>query len=145
MKGEPARQRFGPLAQEIGRGASEDQVASSCGRAVHQNPQHGEEVRPALHLVDDDEPVERAERKLRLLEASEIIGIFQVEARDRAGPAFREHPGESRLPDLARSEDCDQRVRPEKSRDPSEVAFTWNHEAIILEFRALVARFSRKT
>ena len=48
-------------------------------RAIRQDSQQGEQVRPALNLVDDHEPREWAERLPRRLQAGQIQGVFEIE------------------------------------------------------------------
>lgn len=55
--------------------------------AIRQDPQHREEFRPALDLVDDDRTVQRPERRRGIREAREVSRILQVEGR--GGPCRR--------------------------------------------------------
>ena len=50
-----ARQRFGGLTQQVGRGAAEDQETGRQRRAVAEHAQRRKEIRPALNLINDDQ------------------------------------------------------------------------------------------
>ncbi len=45
---------------------------------VYEISQQGKEIRDALYFVDDDQPSEILERKLRLLKPGHISGVFQI-------------------------------------------------------------------
>jgi hypothetical protein len=80
---DPARERFGALAQEIGRSAAQDEELRLRVRPVGQDPKQGEELRAALNLVEDHEPLKRTEGQLRIGEQSQVRGALEVEAGDR--------------------------------------------------------------
>jgi hypothetical protein len=98
---DPARERFGALAQEIGRSVAQDEELRLRVRPVSQDPKQGEDLRSALDLVEDHESLKRTEGQLRIGEQSQVRGALQVEAGDRpiSGPA--KGTGKRRLADLA--------------------------------------------
>jgi hypothetical protein len=52
-------------------------------RDGYQHPEKREDIRPALHLVDDDQPLQWPERQLGLGGACQVVGVFQVESMTR--------------------------------------------------------------
>ena len=81
----PPGQTLGRLAQQIARCAAHYQEPGGGGRPVRQDPERGEQVGAALHLVDDDESLERPQRRHRLVKAGQTRRVFEVEVVDGVG------------------------------------------------------------
>ena len=60
-EGYPPREAFAAFLGELRRGAAEDEKTRGRRRAVGKHTEQGEEVGPALDLVEDDQPLERAQ------------------------------------------------------------------------------------
>ncbi len=71
------------------------------GPPVGKHPQHREEVRPALDLVDDHQALERAQGGHRLVETREARRVLEIEVVDRVGG--EELPGQRGLAALPRA------------------------------------------
>ena len=110
-KPHPARQRLRHALDQVERGAAQDEKAGRRARAIRQDAQQREQVGPALDLVDDDEPGERAERLPRCVQAGQVQGIFEIEVGVWPG---RQIPGQGRLAALAWAE---QRGDTKRARD----------------------------
>jgi hypothetical protein len=113
-------------------------------RPVDQDPQQGEELRPALDLVEDDETLKRTEGQLRIGEQSQVRGALQVEAGHGLAPSLSQSASDRRLADLAGAQDRDDGEGPEKPGQPLEVPVTGDHPGSYLENPPSVGEFSRQ-
>ena len=93
---------LGDAADEVRRGAAEDQEARVGIWTVDQNPEDVEQVGRALDLVQDDEAGKRTQHHLGIGEAAQVYLGFEIEAGRLA--CFGEGAGQRRLAALARSQ-----------------------------------------
>ncbi len=132
--GDPAGQSLGASADEIGRGAAQHEKAGRATRAVGQHPEHGEEIRSALELVDDHETSQRPQRERRVSQAGQVGWILEVETGHRPLPSLCQRTGQRGLADLARAhhphhgELAEERGKPPEMVDPLDHAenVPWN-------------------
>ena len=82
---EPARQRFGRLAQQSGTGAAQHEEPRAQRAAVGQHAEHGRRFWPALNLVDHHQAAQRLEGGHGLGEPGDVAGMLQVEVVHRVG------------------------------------------------------------
>jgi hypothetical protein len=97
VKSNPARQGLGGLAEKFGRSAAEDEETGCYWTAVGKNPQEGEEVRPALYLVDDHKTPEIGKGKPGIGKPCKVGRILQVEALPGGTSFFQDIHGKSCL------------------------------------------------
>jgi len=103
---------FGTLADEIARGAAQNQEAGWAIGPVNESAKNREQFRSELDLVDDDESSKVRECELRINESTEVGRIFEIEvvARRRVvRPFLDKGPCQSRLSTLAGAQECDDR------------------------------------
>ncbi len=84
----------------LGSALPQRQETSSIGRPVDKYAKYPEQSLAVLHLVDDDQPVERIEREPGIGEAGEVGRVLQVEEGDAALFLSGQVAGQSRLADL---------------------------------------------
>ena len=98
--GDASGQRLGALAQQVRRGAAEDEKPCGPPWAVRQDPQARKEIGTPLNLVDDYETSKRRQGEERVREAGHVGGRLDVEDVGRSFPAARHLAGQGRLADL---------------------------------------------
>ena len=76
--GDPPGQGFRTLANQIPRGASQDDELATFS-LIHQIAQERKKIGQPLDLVDDDESRQVFQCELRLFQTGKILGIFQIE------------------------------------------------------------------
>jgi hypothetical protein len=74
-----ASQTLGALAEQLARGAAEHEEARGCAGPVSEDPERAEQLGGMLDLVDDDESSQVPQGEERLLEASEVLRLLEVE------------------------------------------------------------------
>ena len=102
-----ARERLGRLPKKHRAGAAQYKKPDPVGGPVDENAQQPEESLAVLHLVDDDEAVERFERELGVRETCLVGRILQVEKRDPTRLASCQAAGQSRLAHLPSAHEPD--------------------------------------
>ena len=117
MENHAACEGLRSLAEELRRGASQDQEPGGVPGPIGQNAQDLKKAGEPLDLVDDDEPLGLFEREHGIVESRHVLWILQVEV-DR----WRIHPshhmaGQGRLPDLPGAHDADNGIPPEQTPD----------------------------
>ena len=125
--GDAPGQRFGALSQQLGRGAAKHQEVSPAGPAIGEHPQHREQLRTVMNLVDDDEAAELFERQHRVAEEREVAGQLEIEADGRTPRRARHLPGQRRLSHLPRAEESDDRELGEQRSDAQNVCGSLEH------------------
>ena len=76
--GDPPGQGFRTLANQIPRGASQDDEPATFS-LIHQIAHERKKIGQPLDLVDDDESRQILQCELRLFQPGKILGIFQIE------------------------------------------------------------------
>jgi len=71
-EGHAAGEAVAALLEELRRGAAEDKKTRGRRRAVGKHTEQGEEVGPALDLVEDDQPLQRAQGQFWIAETGQI-------------------------------------------------------------------------
>lgn len=79
----PTGEGLGRLSQQFRRGAAENQKAGWQRLAIGEHPQQRKQVGPALDLVNDHYSPERTQYRVRLVEAGQARGIFEIEVVKR--------------------------------------------------------------
>jgi hypothetical protein len=121
MEGNSAGQAFGGLVQKGGRGAAHHEEPGGQRPPIGQHPQRREDIRPALHLVENDQTLERAQRELGVGQERDVRGTLEVEAHAPSPEAARDLPSEGRLSDLAGAQQSHHGETPKASLDGLEV------------------------
>lgn len=147
VEGDAAGQRLGRLLQQGGTGAAEDEEAGRRARPVGEDAQQGEDLRPPLDLVEDDESAQRPQVPSGLPEASDVGRILQIE-EGRAAIAACDRARQGRLSDLTQAEDRDDREssqQPAHRTDVFVASYVAAHGGPFrhLEYSAVTAEFSR--
>ena len=137
--GDAAGEGLRGLAQQVGRGAAEDEEAGGVPGPVGEHAEQGEEIRPPLDLVDDDETPQGLEREAGVGEPGDVGGILEVEEGGRSPTALHDVAGQSGLADLARAQDPHDRVAQQQASNPLDVAAPG--EVHTSHFRLLVSTF----
>ena len=99
---QPAGQRFGGLAEQVWRGAAQNQETRRQGPAICQDAQQGEQLGAALDFVNDDQSLEWAQRGFRFGQPGQTGRGFEVEIVK--GIRLDEFAGEGGFATLARAE-----------------------------------------
>lgn len=73
------------MPQQLGRGAAEDQVPRRRRPPIGQHPQHREDLRAQLDLVEDDEPAQRFQCEQRVVQPVKVARALEIEPRHLAG------------------------------------------------------------
>jgi hypothetical protein len=97
VESNPAGQGLRGLAEKFGRSAAEDEETGLSWTAVGKNPQEGEEVRPALYLIDDYKTPEIGKGKPRISKPCKIGRILEVEALPECAALFQDIHGKGCL------------------------------------------------
>ena len=127
MEGDPPREALGALPEQSGRRAAEDEEARGRPRAIGEDPEDGEQVGPALHLVQHDQPAQRREAEHRALEAREIARVLEVEVGRAAARLPGELARERALARLPGADEPDHAELPEQRRHVREVPGARDH------------------
>ena len=77
--------------------------------AVGEYAENREQAGTGLNLVDDDKAAERLQCQHGLAQPRQVPGVLQIEARDLC-PIGCEFQREGSLADLARTQECDDRI-----------------------------------
>jgi hypothetical protein len=102
---DPPRQRLRALAKQFRRGAAEQQKARGLSRAVRQHSQDGEQLRPALYFINNDQAMKALESQRGVRQAGQIVGVFEIEEGGRTPAAGCNLAGQRGLAHLARAHD----------------------------------------
>ena len=103
---DPARERFRRLSEQVRGSAPQDQESRAPRAAVRKHAKDGKQVRPALHLVDDDKTPQFAQHQLRILgQAVQIGRPLQIQSMTRPRVLLSNLEGQRRLANLARAEE----------------------------------------
>jgi len=114
---------------EIRRSAAENQESRGERPAVGQHPQQREEVRPALDFINDHQPFERAQGRLRLAQSGEALRVLQVEVVERV----RRHQtaGQRGLAALARAQQRHHAAAFQSGTHECDIGFAVDHHRVI--------------
>lgn len=125
-----ARERFRRLADEIRRGAADHQEPGRPRPAVRQHAKDGEQVGPALQLVDDDQAAQLVQHEARVFQQPiEVGGAFEVQPMRPARILAGDLTSEGRLADLTRPQDRDDRKRAKPPQDLANMFLPGYHGA----------------
>src|SRR5207247_6889168 len=80
---DPARERFGPLPQQVRRRAAKHEEPDSPRTTIGEHSKGRKDLRPALNLVEDDQPTKIAEGQPRAGESRETRRAPEAETRPR--------------------------------------------------------------
>ena len=117
VEGDAAGERLRALAQQLGRGAPQDQEARRQAFPIRQHPQHREDLRPELDLVQDHQPAEILQGEQGIFQASQVAGVLQVEMGHLAREARGERPGQGGLAHLASADQAHDGKLAEEARE----------------------------
>jgi hypothetical protein len=144
-----ARQGFGALVQQLGRGRAKQQKLarplSRLATLVDQTSQHRKQVWQALDFVEDDQLIGKARKvKLRVCQLGEIRGTLQIQIM--RGFSEIQAPRQSRLAHLAGAQQGHRRGLAE-ALDQRAVEVTENHFGLkirnpFLKFKANLGKKS---
>jgi len=124
---DPPGQGLRGLADQVARGAAEDEEARRIPGAVDEHAQEREQLRGTLDLVDDDQPAQPLQGQLGLGQGREVGRVFQVEAGDRGvGQAVGVHACQRGLAALPRAEQRDHRRNREAGLDLRQVSVAFH-------------------
>ena len=122
-----SRQGLGALAQQIRRGAAEDEKACGSPGTVREDPQARKQIRTTLDLVDDDETSKRREGEQRIRKARHVGGRLEIEDVRRSVPSTCDLASQGRLADLARPEEGDDGSAGQEALEGSAVSVSRDH------------------
>ena len=156
---DPARERFRRLPEQVRGSAPQDQEPRPPRAPVREHAEDRKQVRPALHLVDDDKTPQLAQHQLRILgQAIQIGRPLQIQPMNRPRVLLSSLEGQCRLADLARPQDGDHgkdaqpleegddvlrpgdhRRRPYHENSAVTTEFTWYDGISLLALRVVVS------
>ena len=125
--GDPASQRLRTLAQEVRRGASEDQEPSRKLRSICHHSEYREELWSPLDLIDDNEAPKILDREGGVGKTGLIPRVLKIEKGHLVPIASGRLSGEGGLSNLARTDDADDREPTEAGCDLTESTVSRNH------------------
>ena len=125
--GNTSGQGLGGLPQKVRGSTPEDEEATRPLRAVRQDAQDREQIRVALNLVNDDQPLQTLENQHGFGQTGQVFGILQVVEVGRPPQAFRKHSGQRSLADLSCADDPDHRESAEQPEQDRQLSFPFDH------------------
>lgn len=120
------------MVEQVRAGAAEQQEAASSRLAVGQHTQGGEEIRPSLYLVENDESGEVAQREMGIGEAGKVGGRFEIVPMHLSSERSCHRQGEGGLADLPSSENRHYRKLLQATHDLVDVPRSRDHAQIVL-------------
>ena len=118
-------QGFRGLAEQIGRGAAQNQEPSRERLAIRQDAQQRKQFRAALDFIDDHESFERAQRGVGFGQPGHALRVFEVEVID--GIRRNELPGQRRLAALTRPQQRHHAAPPQGSAHQADIGLPIDH------------------
>ena len=114
------------MAEQIGRGAAEDEKARGERPAVGQDAQEWEQIGPALNLINHHQFLEWTQSGVGLGQTSEALGILEIEVVERVGRD--KLAGEGGLAALSGTQKRNHAAAPQGGADQRNVGETDDHE-----------------